>query len=59
MTETKLYQLTLNEEQCNLIIKAIDAYRYITCDVMSYDEIQDRQNKVIGPIFNQLPDELF
>ena len=59
MTETKVYQLTLNEEQWDLILKAIDAYRYITCDVMSYDEIQDRQIKVIDPILKQLTDELF
>ena len=55
----KEYQLTLNEEQCDFIIRAIDSYRYTTSDVMSYDEIQHRQTTVIDPIFEQLPDELF
>ena len=51
--------LSLTEEQCDLIIKAIEAYNYATTDVMGYDEIADRRNKIIKPIYVQMPDYMF
>ena len=57
--DNKTYTVTLTAEQCDLIIKAVDAYQYITSDVMSYDEIYDRRVKVIQPLLYSFADELF
>ena len=51
--------LSLTEEQCDLIIKSIEAYAFATNDVMGYDEIADRRNKIIKPIYDQMPDSMF
>ena len=51
--------LSLTEEQCDLIIKAIEAYAFATNDVMDYDEIAYRRNKIIMPIYAQMPDSMF
>lgn len=51
--------LSLTEEQCDLIIKAIEAYAFATNDVMGYGEIADRRNKIIKPIYDQMPDSMF
>ncbi len=51
--------LSLTEEQCDLIIKAIEAYNFATVDVMGYDEIEYRRNKIIMPIYDQMPDGMF
>lgn len=55
----KHYTINVNESQCELIKKALDAYEYTTSDVMSYDEIQSRRNDLIMPIYNQMPDHIF
>lgn len=51
--------LSLTEEQWIFIKKAIDAYESITNDVLTYDEIMDRRNNIILPIFTQMPDSIF
>lgn len=51
--------LSLTEEQWIFIKKAIDAYESITDDVLTYDEIMDRRNNIILPIFTQMPDSIF
>ena len=53
------YIITLTESQCELIKKALDSYEYITSDVMSYDEIQERRKEIIMPIYDQLPESVF
>ena len=53
------YTVLLTESQCELIKKALDAYEYVTSDVMSYDEIQDRKKNMIMPIYDQMPDSVF
>lgn len=57
--EDKKIVLSLTEEQCELIIKAIEAYNFATVDVMGYDEIEDRRYKIIMPIYDQMPDGMF
>lgn len=46
--------ITVTTEQCNLIINAVDAYQYITSDVMSYDEIWNRRVNVIQPLLDSI-----
>ncbi len=57
--DQKTVQLNLDKDQCELIIKAIEAYLFATGDVMTYDEIQERRKYVVNPIYDQMPDELF
>lgn len=51
--------LSLTEEQWIFIKKAIEAYEAVTDDVLTYDEIMDRRNNIIIPIFAQMPDSIF
>lgn len=51
-------KITLTDEEADLLIKALDGYRYITSDVLSYDETR-QQKVVVDSILDQLPDRLF
>lgn len=52
------YELALNKEQAEMIIKAIDGYLYIVSDVLSYEETQ-HYFKIKQAILDQLPKDLF
>lgn len=49
-----LCRLVLTEDQVDFLIHAINAYVFITDDVLSYDEACDRLVNIIMPITSQL-----
>ena len=53
------YEITITKEQGDLIIKAIEAYEFATADVMTVQECYERQERIIRPIYDQMPDEWF
>ena len=57
MTDKEI-KITLTEEEADLLIKALDGYRYITSYVWSYNEPRE-QKAVVDSILDQLPHRLF
>lgn len=51
-------KITLTDEEADLIIRALNGYRYIVSDVMSYDD-RIELNQIIDSIRYQLPERLF
>lgn len=50
--------MTINKEQINLIIEALDAYCYTVCNVLNYSDTY-RLNNLKQSILNMIPDEYF
>lgn len=57
MTDEEI-KITLTDEEADLIIRALNGYRYIVSDVMSYDD-RIELNQIIDSIRYQLPERLF
>lgn len=57
MTDKEI-KITLTDEEADLIIKALNGYRYIVSDVMSYDDMIEL-DQIIDSIWYQLPERLF